>query len=77
MPPAMPFMRQLGEAALLARHDLDVRLLLEALDAAERDVVGGVDLALLQRRDHGVGVGEDPEDDPVDASSRPHQLGLA
>ena len=57
---------QLVEAALLALHDLDVRVLLEALDAARGDVVGGVDLALFQRGDHGVGVGEHPEDDPVD-----------
>ena len=59
--------RELGEATLQSVDDDDRPRSLEQLDRRVGNVVGEVDLALLQRRDHGVGVGEHAEHDPVDA----------
>ena len=73
MPPRHAVHRQLGEPALASGDGHDAVVVLESLERLGRDVVGGVDLALLQRGHHRVGVGEDPEHDPVDRRSRPHQ----
>ena len=53
--------RDLVEASLVALDCDDPVSDVEALDRLRGDVVRRVDLALLERRDHRVGVVEDPE----------------
>ena len=49
----------------------------QLFDRGVRHVVGEVDLTLLQRRDHRVGVGEHAEDDAVDAVVAPVPVRVA
>src|SRR4029079_3586790 len=49
---------ELGEAALLAVDDGDAVALLEQVDRGIRNVVGDVDLTLLERSNHRIRVGE-------------------
>ncbi len=56
----------LVEPTLLALDRDDSLRRLKTFERLGRNVVSGVDLALLERRHHRVAVGEEPEDDLVD-----------